>query len=112
MAVTVTRLASGVWTGTMDLLGQNAGKARIVAAIRVVNKGTTTATLNLSAWRATNAQGTEGDERLILPKDLRLPAGYQLIEEKELTLNDLDKLKGSASGGSLEYHISGIERAK
>ena len=73
------------------------------------NTDTQARTLNLYFLDSTGDAGT--DERLILAKDLVLPAGYSVIHDTEITLSDGDLIRALASAGDkIDYVINGMER--
>ncbi len=84
-------------------------KTTIVKAIRLVNTGATSVTINLYFNRP-NASGLYR-RRLISPVNMSLPAGFLFIDNDEITLEPGDHLQGMASvGGVVQYNISGVER--
>ena len=79
------------------------GKTVLVTGMRFVNTGTSDATLNV--YFRSGATG-----RRVLPKDVKLPGGYCLIDDSEITLEAGDKLQGLSTVDTVHYVISGIER--
>lgn len=105
MALNIKSLKDGtVPTSTIgDVLpAVGDGKSVIVKNMRFVNSGTADATLNVYF--------TGEGQRRILPKDLKLPVGFSLIEEQEITMEAGDKIEGLSTVANVDYVISGIER--
>ena len=108
MAVAIKSLADGtVPTPNVDNLYPASGtvptgKTVLVKNMRFVNSGTAEATLNIYF--------TGSGQRRILPMDVKLPVGFELIETQEISLEEGDKLEAKSSVGNVDYVISGVER--
>lgn len=108
MAIAIKVIASNQLSSviTADLHSQViGGKTQVIKAMRFANPSTTAAvTLNVFFTRST------GPDRQIAPKNLSIPAGNIYVDETEITLEAGDRIRGSVSGGVVDYVISGIER--
>src|ERR1051325_3624674 len=86
-----------------------AGKDAVVKSVIITNKhATAAATVNLYV-----RQQADTTDYLISPKDGQVPAGSQLLLETEVGLlldTGPDRIRGSSSGGDVQYVITGIER--
>ena len=108
MAVSIKSIKDGaVSAGSLGDLVDSvaAGKTLVVKNMRFVNTGSASATLNVYFKHDTDTS------RRIVPKDTVLPAGYSLVDDQEITLEEDDKIEGQVeSGETVDYVISGIER--
>lgn len=108
MAISIKVIASNQLTSVVatDLFAPViSGKTQIIKTMRFANPSTTaTVTMNLYFSRSS------GLARQIAPKNLTIPPGNIYVDETEITLEAGDRVRGSVSGGALDYVISGIER--
>ena len=92
--------------GTVNSTAPGSGKIQMIRSIRLVNKhASASATLNVSA-------GPYPNDRLVSPQNMSLGPGQMYQDDGEFMLNSGDTLKivSGASGGPVEYLVSGIER--
>jgi len=88
-----------------DLCTANANKANDVKAIRLVNTGASTITLNIYFVRSAQTK------RWISPKNLTLAPNQMYVDEVEVTMEAGDKIQADASSANaVEFVISGVER--
>lgn len=114
MAVIVKSLAKmALPTAEGDVYTIPLNRAAIIKSIRLVNKGSGPATVNMFVRRATG-----GTSYYILPQNLLIPVGGAVIDETEITLEGLttangeDRIRGSVAGAgaAVDCVISGVER--
>lgn len=112
MAVQILSLASGALSTTLASTLYTSpttpvALTTIVKSIRLVNTGSSPTTVNLYVWRAAQ----DNTNRHIAPVNMTVPSGGLAIDDQEITLSSGDIVKGDvASGGTVDYLISGIQR--
>jgi hypothetical protein len=116
MSVQIKALAANA-TGTSlatteaDVYKSPNNKATIIKGIRLVNTGTTAATVNLYFRRTST-----GTNVSVIPKDMMLPAGAAFVDDSEITLegataaNGEDRIRGVSTVAGVHCLISGVER--
>jgi|WetSurMetagenome_2_1015567.scaffolds.fasta_scaffold449856_2 hypothetical protein len=107
MALTVKSLGRGAVPTTQgDIVGPvGTGKAVIVKSMRFVNtSNSAAATLNVYFKRS-------GNTYRLLPTGLTMAAASLVVDDSEVTLEAGDSVQAVvASGNTVDYVISGIER--
>jgi len=109
MAVEIVSLADEQVPATLSDLYLADGKSALIKNMVFTNTDTQAQTLNVYFLAE---DGTEdSDERLVLPKDLVLPAGYSVVHDIEISLSDGDRIRAVASAADvIDFVINGIER--
>ena len=107
MSLAILSLKNGALNGNdQDIVSASQTKTTIVKALRFVNVGANTATLDV------RFVGSGGTSKL-LPL-VPLPSGFSVVVEEEITLgaNNTDKIVGKATGTSpsVDFVASGIQR--
>src|SRR5256885_1902315 len=106
MALKIYCLKNGTPTnGSLDLYTVPSGKAAIVKNIRLVN--TTGSTVAVTELKLT----VGSTPAKILPPGMNIGPNTLFLDDQEITMATGDKISGyAASGGAIDFIISGVER--
>lgn len=108
MAIAIKSLAKGPVPITQTAVYTAApGKAALVSSMRFVNTNTTTAASVNAFFR----RGSGGTPYRILDRDKSVPASQLYLDVGGLSLEPDDRIElVAASGNTVDYVISGVER--
>ena len=91
--------------------GTGIQKAAMVQAVRLTNIGSATATVQVYFLKSGGTVAVGGDRRRILAQDLKLPAGFAVVDDNVLTLGPGDSIHAysTTTGATVDFSLSGVE---
>ena len=105
--VSIKQLANGQLAAAIgDIYASPALTQTIIKSIILVNTNSSTETVNLYMLKF------GGVARRLVPKNLQVAAGYEVVVDEVITLEAGDKIQGDTTTAvKVDYTISGVQEA-